>query len=146
MDKNEMFSFFQYSLNHFNNLISNNETFIIFKDLIFRTAKSFELIENNGNENRYDLPKWFFDEIKKFVKKEGLIRRGKANFNFIENKVKVSFLLEDSAYFFDEDRDLMNFDSDENSIYLAESPKYIILQKELYDWIEDLEDFFPLQI
>ncbi len=144
LSQNELLSFFQNSLNHFKNLIEENETFIIFKDLIFRTAKSFELIENNGNENRYDLPKWFFDEIKKFIKKEGLTQRKKDNFNFLGNKVKVSFLLEDSVYFFfDENQNLMKYyEENKNQIYLAENPKYIILQKDLDDWIEDLEDYF----
>ena len=142
LSQNELFSFFQYSLNHFQNLIENDETFIIFKDLIFRTAKSFELIENGVDENRYELPLKFFEEIKKFVKNENIVKRKRDKFYFKESKVKTSFELEDSVYFFDENRELMNFDIDKNYIFLAENPKYIILQKELTEWIEDLEDYF----
>ncbi len=142
LDKNELFFFFQYSLNHFQNLIENDETFIIFKDLIFRTAKSFELIENGISENRYELPLKFFEEIKKFVKNENIVKRKRDKFYFKESKVKTSFELEDSVYFFDENRELMNFDIGKNYIFLAENPKYIILKKELTEWIEDLEDYF----
>ncbi len=140
INQNELLSYF--TLRHFKSLIENKNTFIIFKDLIFRTAKTFELIENGNDENKYSLPNWYFEEIQKFIKTTCWQKKENNKLKFIEDKVVIPFVVEDSIYFFDENKNLMDFDSDANQIYLAENPKYIILQKDLTNWIEELEEYF----
>ncbi|WP_457564315.1 hypothetical protein [Caminibacter sp.] len=140
---------FKYSLKHFKELIKNKETFIIFKDLVYRVAKTLELLENSIYENKYNLPKWFFNEIKKFKDSDEYLysRVRRDNFGFLnDGKVKVSFELDESVYFFDEDRFLIRYEeeskNEETIIYLSKNPKYIIVNKDLENWIEEMEDYF----
>lgn len=142
IDDLELKSYFNYSIQSIKELISHKETSIIIKDLLYRTVKTFENYYNQNYENIYNLPNWFFEATKSFLQNRK-IHKKISHLTFLKNGyVKINFDLEEDLYFFDEDRKLIKIVEDNGIIYFTKEPKYIVINKNLDDFIDEIENYF----
>jgi len=143
IDNSELERYFKYSIKSIKELIKHNETSIIIKDLLYRTTKTFDNIYNYDDKNRYNLPEWFFESIKSYLNSNKKISRKNNYITFLDTGyVEIDFILEEDIYFFDEDKKLITIKEDNNTISFTKEPRYIVINRDVDDLIDEIEDYF----
>ncbi|MDX1809185.1 MAG: hypothetical protein R3331_06575 [Sulfurospirillaceae bacterium] len=144
MPKNELETYFEHSIESIKKLISNDTTILIIKDLVYRTVKTIDYIYDKKTENLFNLPIWFFEKIKIFLKDTSKVIKY-TNLSFMPNGyVTTNFDFNDDVdlFFFDEKEMLITTKQENNMIYFTKEPKFLIINKNSTELIEEIEDYF----
>jgi len=144
IDKNEIEKYFKSSIKSIQELMEHKETLIILKNLVYRTVKTFDNITKNSSENKFNLPKWFFEKIKAYLKNKKNLRKNRYTISFSNNLAYIDIDLDkDTLYFFNNKQHLIKskIDSNNKTILFTQEPKYIIVYKK-HELIDEIEDYF----